>query len=276
MKVVRKLAKKQKQEEQAAGAPAWMATFSDLMNLLLCFFVLLFAMSSVDEAKFQELASSFANRLSILSGGRTSIGEGQLINTGVSQLNDLDEYTNDMGQTSDQTGEDVLDLHEQLEQANKEESEEMYDDISSMSSKYDLDDQMEIGVDASRRYITIEISGSLLYASGSAELQSSALPVFSRIGDILKKYKGYRIAIIGHTDNVPVSKRSRYGSNRELSCARANTAADYLVEKKGLDPADIECIGMGEYEPIADNSTTEGRNMNRRIEIRIYNTLNSD
>lgn len=244
MKVVRKLAKKQKQEEQAAGAPAWMATFSDLMNLLLCFFVLLFAMSSVDEAKFQELASSFANRLSILSGGRTSIGEGQLINTGVSQLNDLDEYTNDMGQTSDQTGEDVLDLHEQLEQANKEESEEMYDDISSMSSKYDLDDQMEIGVDASGRYITIEISGSLLYASGSAELQSSALPVFSRIGDILKKYKGYRIAIIGHTDNVPVSKRSRYGSNRELSCARANTAADYLVEKKGLDPADIECTTM--------------------------------
>ena len=276
MKVVRKLAKKQKQEEQAPGSPAWMATFSDLMNLLLCFFVLLFAMSSVDEAKFQELASSFANRLSILSGGRTSIGEGQLINTGVSQLNNLDEYTNDMGQTSDKTGEDVLDLHEQLAQANKEETEEMYDDISSMSSEYDLDNDMEIGVDSGGRYITIEISGSLLYASGSAELQSGALPVFSRIGDILKKYKGYRIAIIGHTDNVPVSKRSRYGSNRELSCARANTAADYLVETKGLDPADIECIGMGEYEPVADNSTTEGRNMNRRIEIRIYNTLNSN
>ncbi len=270
------MAKKQKQEEQAPGSPAWMATFSDLMNLLLCFFVLLFAMSSIDEAKFTELANALANRLSIMSGGRTSIGEGQLINTGVSQLNNLDEYTNDMGQTSDKTGDEVLNLEEQLAQANKEETEQMYDDISGMSSDYDLDNQMEIGVDSGGRYITIEISGSLLYASGSAELQSSALPVFSRIGDILKKYEGYRIAIVGHTDNVPVSKRSRYGSNRELSCARANAAADYLVQTKGLDPAYIECIGMGEYEPVADNSTTEGREMNRRIEIRIYNTLNSN
>ncbi len=271
------MAKKQKQEEQAAGSPAWMATFSDLMNLLLCFFVLLFSMSSVDEAKFEELANVLSSRLSIFSGGRPSIGQGQLINTGVSQLNELDEYINSMGQTSEQTGEDVMNLHEKIEEMNREETEDMYDKISSMSSEYNLDKYMDIGMDeAGGRYITIEISGNLLYASGSAELTADALPIFSRIGDVLKQYQGYRIAVIGHTDNVPVSSKSRYGSNRELSSARANAAADYLVEKKGLNPADIECIGMGEFSPIADNSTKEGRALNRRIEIRIYNSLNSD
>ena len=84
------MARKQKQEEQAPGSPAWMATFSDLMNLLLCFFVLLFSMSNIDEAKWEELVNSLSNRMSLSSGGRPSIGEGQLINTGMSQLNNLD------------------------------------------------------------------------------------------------------------------------------------------------------------------------------------------
>lgn len=271
------MAKKQKQEEAPAGSPAWMATFSDLMNLLLCFFVLLFAMSSVDQAKFEELANVMSNRLNIFSGGHTSIGQGQLINTGVSQLNQLDEYINSMGQTSDQTGEDVLDLHEKVDEMNREESEEMYDKVSSMSSEFNLDQYMDIGIDETGgKYITIEINGNFLYASGSAELSKDAIPIFSRIGDVLKNYKGYRIAIIGHTDNVPISKNNRYASNRELSCARANSAADYLTEYKELDPADIECVGKGEYDPIADNSTAEGRALNRRIEIRIYNKFNSD
>ncbi len=271
------MARKQKQEEQAPGSPAWMATFSDLMNLLLCFFVLLFSMSNIDEAKWEELVNSLSNRMSLSSGGRPSIGEGQLINTGMSQLNNLDEYLNDMGQKSEQTGEDVMDLQEKIEQANREETEEMYDDISDLSSEYDLDKYLDIGVDETGgRYITIDISGSFLYSTGSAQIENAALPVFSKIGDILKRYEGYRIAIIGHTDNVPVSKGSRYGSNRELSSARANTAAEYFVANKGLDPSMIECTGKGEYEPIADNSTKEGRALNRRIEIRIYNSLNSD
>ena len=179
--------KKQKQEEQAPGSPAWMATFSDLMNLLLCFFVLLFSMSNIDEAKWEELVNSLSNRLSLSSGGRPSIGEGQLINTGMSQLNNLDEYLNDMGQKSEQTGEDVMDLHEKIEQANREETEEMYDDISDLSSEYDLDKYLDIGVDETGgRYITIDISGSFLYTTGSAQMENSALPVFSRVGDILK------------------------------------------------------------------------------------------
>lgn len=271
------MAKQKKPEEQAPGSPAWMATFSDLMNLLLCFFVLLFSMSSVDEAKWEDLVNSMANRISIFPSGSSSIGEGQLISTGMSQLNDLDNYFNTMGKAGDDSGDDPMsDLQKAVEEMNKEETTEMYDDISSMSSEYNLDDDIDIGVDmAGNRYITIEINGDFLYASGNANLASGAIPIFSRIGDILKNYEGYRIAIIGHTDNVPVTS-GRYASNMELSSARASNAAKYLIENKGIDPASLEWVGKGEYEPIADNSTEAGRRQNRRIEIRIYNSLNSN
>ena len=273
------LANQAKQPENPAGTPApWMATFSDLMNLLLCFFVLLFAMSSIDETKFEELANVLSSRLNFFTGGSSSIGEGQLIGTGASQLTQLDQYVNSMGQKSEETdGEEPRDLEEKVEELNRQESEEIYDEVSTLTSQYDLDQYTEIGVDeVGGRYVTIEIGGNYLYSSGSAELTQDALSIFSRIGDILKNYDGYRIAVIGHTDNVPVRRGGKYDSNMELSSARASVAARYLIESKGIDQTKIEWTGKGEYSPIADNSTEEGRTQNRRIEIRIYNSLNSD
>ncbi|MCR5154809.1 MAG: flagellar motor protein MotB [Lachnospiraceae bacterium] len=95
------MAKKKKQEEAPKGSPAWMATFSDLMNLLLCFFVLLFSMSSVDESKAEALIKSLADTFSIFNAGGSSLDEGVLISNGASQLSYLDDYYNDGGQSSD-------------------------------------------------------------------------------------------------------------------------------------------------------------------------------
>lgn len=94
---------KKKQEEEIK-TDLWKDTFSDLMNLLLCFFVLLYSMSSVDEVKYSELVASMSNSFSIFSGGAQSIGEGQLISSGATQLNNLDEYYSDMGKASEDTG----------------------------------------------------------------------------------------------------------------------------------------------------------------------------
>jgi len=268
---------KKKQEEAPQGSPAWMATFSDLMNLLLCFFVLLFAMSSVDQAKFEEIAASLNSSFSIFKGGQSSIGEGQLIGMGVSQLNEFDEYYNNMGQASEESeGEEIKELMEQLSEANKAETEAMYDEISEKSDQYNLNDYMELTIDAEgNKYVAIEINGSLLYDSGKASLKEEALPIFSKVGDILKSYEGYRISIIGHTDNVPINS-GKYSSNMELSSARAIEAAKYLAKVKNIDYSSLEWIGRGEHDPIASNATEEGRAKNRRIEIRIYNSLNSD
>ena len=85
---------KQKQEEPPKGSPAWMATFSDLMNLLLCFFVLLFSMSSVDEEKFEALIASLQSQYSILKGGGSSVGDGKMVSAGINQMQKYDVYFN--------------------------------------------------------------------------------------------------------------------------------------------------------------------------------------
>ena len=96
---------KRKPEDPPAGSPAWMTTFSDLMNLLLCFFVMLFSMSSIDATKYSEMAAAMSNStFSIFNAGSTAIGEGILISNGVSQLNDLDEYISNAGRNADSDG----------------------------------------------------------------------------------------------------------------------------------------------------------------------------
>lgn len=274
---MKSLARQKKPDEPPKGAPLWMNTFADLMNLLLCFFVLLFAMSNVDQEKFDQMVESMQSSIGIFNGGKISIGEEVLVNMGVTQLDQLNDYFSASVETSDSQSEEAKNFEEQLKEANQMVTEEMYDNISETSDKYNLDNYIELSIDEDgNRYVSIDISGSLLYDSGKAELKKDALPIFSRIGDILKKYEGYRISIIGHTDNVPVQSGGQYESNKELSSARAIKAAEYLIENKGLDASKIEWIGRGEYDPIADNSTTEGKAKNRRIEIRIYNILNSD
>ena len=92
---------KRKEDEVKPGAPAWQSTFADLMNLLLCFFVLLFSMSTVDAQKFEMIAASFNQTFSIFTAGATAIGDGILISNGVSQLNELDNYINSTGKMND-------------------------------------------------------------------------------------------------------------------------------------------------------------------------------
>ena len=94
----------------------------------------------------------------------------------------------------------------------------------------------------------------------------------SRVALILERYAESEIEIEGHTDNVPIHT-SRFASNNELSSSRALAMFDYLVEHTALEPAQIKHSGRGEYMPVADNSTPEGRAKNRRIEIKIYNEL---
>ena len=99
----------QRKEDPPKGSPAWMNTFADLMNLLLCFFVMLFSMSSVNEEKFEKVIASFQSTFSILPGGGASIGEGELISSGISQLENFDSYYNQQlssqsdGQTEEET-----------------------------------------------------------------------------------------------------------------------------------------------------------------------------
>ena len=166
---------------------------------------------------------------------------------------------------------------ESIEEQKEKYSEQMYDNIYELMDKYGVSrDQVDLSIDSSYNYIKISIAGSILFASGGVELKEESLPVISKVGDILKQYKGYSIEIEGHTDNVSVTKgKYKYKDNNELSSLRALSAFYYLVNEKGLDPQFVKYSGRGEYNPIASNKTEKGRQKNRRVEIKIYNELSN-
>ncbi len=275
------MAKKRKEDTPPPGSPAWMSTFGDLMNLLLCFFVLLFSMSKIDAEEFQKIAASFSKEFSVFDGGATAIGEGILISNGVSQLNELDEYINSTGRTADNE-EDSDDLNEQqevqstqnaaeqMEQAQIERSEQLAELVQEAVNEDNLSGSVDIQFTS--QYVQLTMNGAILFDSGKAELKKEVYPLMNHLGVILERYASHTIEIEGHTDNVPIHSAA-YANNNELSSARALSVFDYLVENTNLDPASIKTSGRGEYVPIADNSTPEGRAANRRVEIRIYHEL---
>lgn len=264
------MARKKKQEEAAPGSPAWMATFSDLMNLLLCFFVLLFSMSTVDVQKLQQVAASFSEDFSIFSGGASAIGDGILISNGVSQLNQLDDYINSTGKAADsETNNNEL---EEFEEKQLAESEQLAEQIEEAVDESRFAN--EIDVDFTSQYVSLTLNGALLFDSGSAELKEEAKPLLDKIGQLLMRYAQSTIEIEGHTDNVPIHN-AKYADNNELSSFRALSVFNYFMDTTFLDPAKIKHSGRGEYVPVADNSTPEGRAQNRRVEIKIYHSLST-
>lgn len=265
---------KKKQEEAPKGSPAWMATFSDLMNLLLCFFVLLFSMSSIDAAKFEQVVASFNQTFSVLNGGATAIGDGILISNGVSQLNELDDYINSTGKMDEGqiVDDDLANAQEKMEEAKIEESEQLAEQIQEAVDEKDLGN--EVDIEFTSQYVQLTLKGALLFDSGSALLKDEAKPVLDQVGLVLERYAAGTIEIEGHTDNVPMSG-TKYSNNDELSSGRALSVFDYLLSVTNLDPANMKHAGRGEYVPVADNSTPEGRTRNRRVEIKIYNSLSS-
>ena len=198
---------RKKTEEAPAGAPAWMATFSDLMNLLLCFFVLLFSMSTVDAEKFEMVIASLQSSFSILPSGGASIGDGEMVSSGVSQLQMYDIYYNQMAntQTTDDTSESS-DVAEEYKEEALAESEQMAEQVQDLVAQYGIQDQVEIDFNA--EYVLLNLNGAVLFDSGKSEIKSEAYPLMDKIGKILQSYQQNMIEIEGHTDNIPFTHSS--------------------------------------------------------------------
>ncbi|WP_044912619.1 OmpA/MotB family protein [Butyrivibrio sp. WCE2006] len=323
-----------KPEEIKPGLPAWQGTFGDLMNLLLCFFVLLFSMATMDAQKFEEVASSFSSAFGIFSGGEAALGKGALVGDGISQLNELSNYIISMGisqsgsqqeevtdtkgenasenggagvneegdnagmmpsEGSEGTGEDgnaagsgsegdLENAGQESEPASAEETQEAAEaeqlkaseslaaEISESLDAMDLTKQIDVNFTS--QFVQLTLQGAILFDTGEATLKDGANVILDKVGSVLERYAGGTIEIEGHTDNVPMHRSyGKYTNNDELSDGRALSVFYYLMENTSLEPSNLKHSGRGEYEPVADNSTPEGRARNRRVEIRIYNPL---
>lgn len=291
------MARKKREEEQRPAA-GWMNTFADLMNLLLCFFVLLFSMSTVDADKYEQLVTSMTESINIFDGGGSAVGEGAFVSSGTDQLVSISEYFNeyensgedpqtkedqettengDQNQQGNQSnGDDPLNADEKAkekflaeqERELKEKAEKLYGQVMDDASKQNVEDRINVNIDKNYQYVQISLNGALLFESGDVAIKKDMKPLMSKVGNILKRYSDHMIKIEGHTDNVPIS--GKYGNNMLLSTARANTVFEYLVIQKKMNPKMIETSGRGEYDPVASNKTSKGRAQNRRVEIKIY------
>jgi chemotaxis protein MotB len=119
--------------------------------------------------------------------------------------------------------------------------------------------------------LTVSILDRVMFDSGEAELKPDGESVMRKIAGILSEHPQLAIHVIGHTDNVPIrpTAHTRFASNWELSAARALAAVHFLTEQNGIDPRRVGAVGYGEFRPVADNATADGRARNRRIEVTI-------
>ncbi len=266
-----------KKKEEKGFEASWMNTFADLMNLLLCFFVLLFSMSTVDADKYEQLVTSFSERIDIFDGGGKAVGEGAFISSGTSQKISMQQYFNEFENSGSNPSQDE-DTSQMTEEQKwekkmadelKQKTEEIFDEVTEKAASESIEDKINVNMDEQYQYVQISLNGAILFDSGSDQIKKSAIGVLSKVGDILKVYDDHMIKVEGHTDNVPIS-RGAFPNNMRLSTARAASVFEYFVDKKGLSPKTLEATGRSEYEPVAKNDTEKGRARNRRVEIKIY------
>ncbi len=243
--------RRRRNEEEAEGVADWMLTYSDLVTLLLTFFVMLFSMANIDKQKFEQVAMSL--RSSFL---QMSNGEMLHTNTGRETLDYTEEYT----------PVDVEELEVLSEALNEEPNMELMDVKEQLQKAIDemnLNDYIKL-LD-SREEVIMRFNSLLLFDTGSAEIRHSGKELLVKTGQILSGIHN-EIMVQGHTDNVPIETLI-YPTNWELSTRRATNVVLFLVANTSMDATKLTATGNGEFKPLASNDTEEGRQKNRRIDV---------
>jgi chemotaxis protein MotB len=257
------LARDRKKQEESSGAPEWMTTYSDMVTLLLTFFIMLFAMSTVDKARFTDVARSLSNSLLNLSTGESILdSSGKSIIT-VDFVNPSDKNLPQQNEKYIESAEEmVIDAQRQIYEMEMDIAKE---EIRQAAVAQGIGDKVEIIEE--KDFIIVRLESELFFDSGRADIRPEGYPVLDQLAEVLRNIDN-EILVSGHTDNVPINT-PLFKSNWELSTARATTVVRYFTETLGLDPVKFTATGNGEHRPLADNSTAEGRQRNRRIEIMI-------
>lgn len=239
-----------RRKKKSSGGPApWIVTYSDMMSLLLTFFILLYSISTVDAQKFKNITEYL--QLALSGDGRPAIMDG-----GTEQI------TTPLDDAPFAEAENPED--EQMEPASLE-IQRMYQKVNSYIR--DLELEAEVSVMMQSSGVFVEIKDAILFESGSAELKPSGVELLGKLEEMLNDFEN-DIVIEGHTDNVPMSS-ALYPSNWELSTARAVSVLRYLYEVKDVDPTRLSARGYGEYSPLVPNDSSENRARNRRVNLLI-------
>lgn len=261
----------------------WMITYADLITLLLIFFVILYAMSSLDTDKYNivtgSLSQTFKSGSSILDGSKGILDTGKAQpnkeaadSTSTKGNNNNNENGSSAGDSN--TIEEAEDTPPSARELAFRAQEAKLADLMGVITKYVEDNHLgeQIFVADKPQGIEITLSDRFLFDVGKAELKSPAFPALKQLSGLFGDI-GATISIEGHTDNTPVSSTSRYNDNWELSGARALSVLHFFLDREGLHPDNFQYAGYADTRPTADNTTTAGQQKNRRVEIIVLRQL---
>ncbi len=277
------------EEEDEGAADGWMTTFSDLMSLLLCFFVLILSMAEIDIVKYKQLADSMSEAFGVQQQLQLeSVPKGTSVVSTEFRPGIPDETIVEVVQqeTVDQDKNSLrIGNPDSPESEEKDIRDEVltYDEVMALIKETQLDAEMlrrllkteikegQIDVESTSRTILIRIREKGSFASGSALLNSSFVGVIDKIANALTQIEG-RIAVEGHTDNIPINTFA-YPSNWDLSAARSVAVVRRMLNIAPLKPTRVTASGFADTRPQAVNTTFEGRARNRRVEIVVKQPL---
>jgi len=248
--------------EDSEHQDRWMVSFADFITLLFAFFVVMYSISSVNKGKYETFSESLDQALfhneKNEKGEKVEAKAGKVIEpiqTGKTptriqpiELPNLVTVTEEEHQLSEEIMEEKRRLNE-------------VSDAFQRALQPFVESQL-VGINRHDFWVELEMNSELLFASGSAELSSKALPVLEKVAEVVREVPNV-INVEGYTDNVPIAT-GIYPSNWDLSSARATSVVKAL-EKNNIPPTRLSAVGYGEFHPIADNASEEGRFKNRRV-----------
>ncbi|WP_010651212.1 flagellar motor protein MotS [Oceanobacillus massiliensis] len=255
--------RRQMRRKKKEGAPKWMVTYSDMVTLVLVFFILLFSMSQIDLTKFDTISESFRNRM-IFDFSSSAV---PLDNS----ADNLDQDEKDeMEPDSDTPTEEVSDT---VSSSTEDDSlNKLVNNVESYMDEYDLNNV--VSANRTERGVVLVLQESILFDSGEADILVEGQPFLDRIGTLLTDIPN-NVKVEGHTDSRPISNY-RYPSNWELSGARASSVVRYLIEENNLDVSRFSTVGYADTKPLVPNTSEENWSQNRRVEIVILEKGNEE
>ena len=231
---------------EEAGAPAWMATFGDMMSLLLTFFILILSFANMDVIKFSAAVGSLRDAF-----GTRQVDPGE-----------LESFAPTLIRLSEDPSSRAVQIIE-LPQRVRAAEADLLRRIKLMMATHELEKLME--AEQTARGVVVRVRGQLLFDPGSARLRPEAFAVLREISELVRDVDN-DVSIEGHTDDAPI-RTPEFPSNWHLSAHRAIAALEYLVDVESIAARRLSAAGFADKKPLAANDSPANRDQNRRVEF---------
>ncbi|MDF2504243.1 OmpA family protein [Clostridium sp.] len=239
---------RKKKPQEHVNTERYMLTYSDMITLLMMFFIVMYASSNVDAIKYKQISDSFKVAF---SGGQTIVGSGDSIDVKNKSSHNNSKESN--GQV--QNDKAITQEENRLNQ------------VKQTIDNYIKENNMtaSVNTEIEERGLVVSVRDTLFFDSGKADVKPELEKKLVEIGKILNSIDNY-IRVEGHTDNVPISNY-KYADNLDLSTARAAAVVRVLIKESNINPIRLAAMGYGDQRPVASNNTESGKASNRRVDI---------